>query len=206
MFFRAFSSVVRQIIGYNSLRRGTTRIPNFLIIGIYVSFSVLCVLFCVNVYCTAATECQTIRIINNKVIMLSSTNPLCYSRNVLLLVSVYQMYGGTGKRICLRHYATSQEVAGSITDVVTGIFRWRNPSGRAMALGSTQPLTRNEYQELGGGGSKGGRCVGLTSFLPSCVDCREIWELKRAGTLRACPGLYRDCCTFTLSGMYVAFD
>jgi len=29
----------------------------------------------------------------------------------------------------------------SIPDGVTGIFHWRNPSGRTMALGSTQPLT-----------------------------------------------------------------
>ena len=33
------------------------------------------------------------------------------------------------------------EVAGSIHDEVTGIFQWLNPSGRTMALGSTQPLT-----------------------------------------------------------------
>jgi len=35
--------------------------------------------------------------------------------------------------------ATSQKVAGSIPDGVTGIFRWHNPSGRTMALGLTQP-------------------------------------------------------------------
>ena len=36
---------------------------------------------------------------------------------------------------------------------------------------------RNEYQEyfMGeGGGGKGGRCVGLTTLPPSCVDCHEI--------------------------------
>jgi hypothetical protein len=32
-------------------------------------------------------------------------------------------------------------------DVVTEIFHCHNPSGRTMALGSTQPLKRNEYQE-----------------------------------------------------------
>jgi len=36
--------------------------------------------------------------------------------------------------------------AGSIPDGVTGIFHRHNPSGRTIALGSTQPLT-NEYQE-----------------------------------------------------------
>jgi hypothetical protein len=31
---------------------------------------------------------------------------------------------------------------------------------------------------------------------PSCVDCLEIWEPQFPGTLRACPGLFRDCFTF----------
>jgi hypothetical protein len=43
----------------------------------------------------------------------------------------------------LRHYATNRQVAGSIPDGVIEIFQWQNPSGRTMALGSTQ---RNEYQ------------------------------------------------------------
>jgi len=34
-----------------------------------------------------------------------------------------------------------------ILDGVIGIFQWHNPSGRTVALGSTQPLNRNEYQE-----------------------------------------------------------
>ena len=41
----------------------------------------------------------------------------------------------------LMHYATNRQVAGSISDDVIGIFQWHNPSGRTMALGSTQPLT-----------------------------------------------------------------
>ena len=43
---------------------------------------------------------------------------------------------------------------------------WNNPSGRTVALGSTQPLNRNEYQEYFLGG-KGSRSVGLTTLLPS---------------------------------------
>ena len=31
-------------------------------------------------------------------------------------------------------------MAGSIPDGTNGIFDWHNPSGRTMALGSTQPL------------------------------------------------------------------
>ena len=38
-------------------------------------------------------------------------------------------------------HATNRQVAGSIPDGVFEIFQWHNPSGRTMALGSTQPLT-----------------------------------------------------------------
>ena len=33
----------------------------------------------------------------------------------------------------------------------------------------------------------------MTTLPPSCADCLEIWE--PTGTLRACPGLCRDCLT-----------
>jgi hypothetical protein len=59
-FFRAFSSVVRQMPGYNSQRRGTSRtLPK-----IFVLFCVLFVLchsvycLCVDVSCTTATGWQ----------------------------------------------------------------------------------------------------------------------------------------------------
>ena len=81
----------------------------------------------------------------------------------------------------LRHCATSRKVAGSI-------FHWHNPSGRTMALGSTQPLTEiNEYQEYFLE-SKDGLCVGLTTLPHSWADCLKIWESQPPGTLRACPG------------------
>ena len=57
-FFRALSSVVRQMPGYNSQRRGTARTLPKLIVLLYVLFvlcrSVYC--FCLNVYCTAETR------------------------------------------------------------------------------------------------------------------------------------------------------
>ena len=98
----------------------------------------------------------------------------------------------------LRQCATSQLVAISIPDCVTGIFHWHNPSGRTnMALGSIQPLT-NEYQYYFLGG-KGSRCVRLTTLPTSCDDCHEIWKPQLRGTLRACPGLYRGCFTFAFT-------
>jgi elongation factor P hydroxylase len=37
------------------------------------------------------------------------------------------------------HCATNWKVAGSISVDVIGVFYWINPSGRTVALGSTQP-------------------------------------------------------------------
>jgi hypothetical protein len=50
----------------------------------------------------------------------------------------------------------AQLLAGSIPDGVIGIFHSRNPSGRTMALGSTQPLTEMSTRNvsLGEGGIK----------------------------------------------------
>jgi len=39
-----------------------------------------------------------------------------------------------------KHCATSRKVAGLIPDDVVGIFYWHNPSGRTMALRSTQSI------------------------------------------------------------------
>ena len=65
----------------------------------------------------------------------------------------------------LRHCTLSRKVADSIPDGVIGIFYWHNTSCRTMAQGSTQPLTRNEYQEYFLS-SKGDRYVGLAILSP----------------------------------------
>jgi len=49
--------------------------------------------------------------------------------------------GGTRWQNRLRHCATRWNVAGWIPDDFIGMFHWHNPSGRTMALESTQPLT-----------------------------------------------------------------
>jgi hypothetical protein len=56
---------------------------------------------------------------------------------------------------------------------------------------------KNEYQEYFLVGKDDWR-VGLT-LPPSCADCLEIWKLQLPATRRTCPGLYRDCFTFTLT-------
>ena len=54
-------------------------------------------------------------------------------------------------------------------------------------LGLTQPLTEMSTRNISWG--KGGRCVGLTTLPPSCVDCLEVWEPHPPVTLRVCTGL-----------------
>jgi hypothetical protein len=67
-----------------------------------------------------------------------------YQHTVLQIFIIYYniLYiWGTRWRSWLRHCSTSRKVAGSIPERVIGIFRWHNPFGRTIALGSTQPLT-----------------------------------------------------------------
>jgi hypothetical protein len=52
----------------------------------------------------------------------------------------YLIVWGTRRCSWLKHCAINLKVAGSIPDGVIGIFHWRNPSCRTMALGLTQPL------------------------------------------------------------------
>jgi hypothetical protein len=59
-----------------------------------------------------------------------------------------------------------KKVAASIPHGVIGIFQRHNPSGRTMALELDSASNRNEYQEYFLGGKRG-RCVGLTTLLPS---------------------------------------
>ena len=67
-------------------------------------------------------------------------------------------------------------------------FSLHNPSDRTMALGSTQPLTNMSTRNISRKG-KSSWCVGLTTLLPSCADCFEIWQPQPLGTLRACTGI-----------------
>jgi len=115
-----------------------------------------------------------------------------------------QLIRGTRWRCWLRHCATSRKDAGSIPECVIGIFHSHNPSGRTMALGLTQSLREMSTRNISWGrGGKGVRYVGLTTLPPSCADCLEIWEPQPPGTLRACPGLHRDCLHLITSMMEI---
>ena len=92
----------------------------------------------------------------------------------------------------LRHCATIRKVVGSIPSSIIGIFHWHTLSCRTMAMGSTPPLNRNEYQAhiLQG---KDGRCGGLAALPFSCADCIEIWEHLPPEIFRACTLIHLFC-------------
>jgi hypothetical protein len=70
-----------------------------------------------------------------------------------------------GQVLLCREYKFNFGKAPQQSDEVD-FFNFPNPFGRTMALGSTQPLNRNEYQESSWG-VNGGRRVGLTTLPPS---------------------------------------
>jgi hypothetical protein len=51
-------------------------------------------------------------------------------------------------------------------------------------------MSTNNISCGGERGVKGGRCVELTTLLPSCANCFEIWMLQTPGILRACRGIF----------------
>jgi hypothetical protein len=74
-------------------------------------------------------------------------------------------------------------------------FNLPNPSGRTMALGSTQPLTEMSTRKFPSG--KGGRRVGLTTLPPSVSRMSEYVGSSTSRNPKGLHGLYRDTFTFT---------
>jgi len=66
--------------------------------------------------------------------------------SIEILISIHTDWG-TAVAQWLRCCATNQKVAGLIPHGVIGIFHWHNPTDHTMALGSSQPRNRYEYQE-----------------------------------------------------------
>jgi hypothetical protein len=65
--------------------------------------------------------------------------------------TLYRSHVGTAVAQWLRCCATNRKVAGSIPADVIGLFQWRNPSDRTIALGSTQPLTEMSTRSISWG-------------------------------------------------------
>ena len=91
-------------------------------------------------------------------------------------------------RSWLRHCATSQNVAGSIPDGVTGIFHWHNPSCRTVALGSTQPVSEMSTRNISCGVKAAGAWGWQTYHLhvPIVLRSRNLIFLEPSGPVQAC--------------------
>jgi hypothetical protein len=87
---------------------------------------------------------------------ISGISVLPFSRFLrLILYSVmWFKYVAVAQLVVALRY--NPEAAGSIPDGVTGIFQWHNPSGRTMALGSTQPLTEMSTRNISWGAKAAG--------------------------------------------------
>jgi hypothetical protein len=76
-------------------------------------------------------------------------------------------------------------VAGSTPDGVTGIFHWHNPSGRTMALGSTQTVTEMSTRNVSWGQRwPVRRADNLATFM-----CRLSSNLEPSGPVKVCNGI-----------------
>ena len=108
--------------------------------------------------------------------------------------------GGEGARCwwCswLRHWATGWKVSGSIPYGVIAILLWNNLSGRAMVMGSTQPLTEMSTSNIFWVG-KGGRCVEMTNLsphVPIFMKSGSLNILEPSGPVQACIGIGSPIC------------
>jgi hypothetical protein len=112
-FFRAFSSVVRQMPGKTPQRRGTARnLPNFCVVLCIVYFVLFCVLFvckCVLYYChRVATQLQ----LTNISYIISNHSD---SRNRTPANWVTRLHALQGCRRSCRIYTGNGEVSAVIT-------------------------------------------------------------------------------------------
>ena len=104
--------------------------------------------------------------------------------------STKKKYWGTRWRSWLRHCATSRRVAGSIPDGVIENFHWHNPSGRTMALETTQPLTEMSTRNISWGVETAG-ALGWPYHLhvPTVLKSGSLNLLEPSGSVQACNGI-----------------
>jgi len=74
---------------------------------------------------------------------------------------------------------------GSICEDIIGIFHWHNPSGRIMALGSTQPLTKMSTRNISCGVKAGGWQPYHLHVL-TVSKSRSLNLLEPSGPVQAC--------------------
>ena len=100
---------------------------------------------------------------------------------ILKFISLSTTIGGTRWRSWLRQCPKSSR--GSDSRWCHWNFSLKQSFCPHYGSGVDSDSNINKYQEYLHGG-KGGQCVGMTTFLPSCANCLEIREPQPPGTLR----------------------
>ena len=138
-FFHAFFSVVRQMPGYNSQRRGTARTLPKVFVLFYVLFvlcrSVHCL--CVNVYCTTATGWQ----------------PNCSLTNISCTVWCILSFGWFSGIWILYAYVSEHSVCSIF---IGGVSRKNNRDEIVGVFIREKVWLENSLSQLEGGGRRGG--------------------------------------------------
>jgi len=130
-------------------------------------------------------------LIKSPVLLSSEIFKFKFFLSCIFFLMLHFVVRGTRWRGLLRHCATSRKVAGPIPDGVIGIFHWHNPSGRAMALGSTQSLTemstRNISWEYKVAGAYGWQPYHLHVLI--VLKSGSLNLLEPSGPVQACNGI-----------------
>ena len=99
-----------------------------------------------------------------------------------------------------RHCATSRKVAGSILNVVTGIFHWHNLSGHTMSQGLTRPLTGMSTRNISWGvkaaGAQGWQRHHL--YVLIVLESASLTLLELSGPVQTCNGVALPFTTWIL--------
>ena len=109
----------------------------------------------------------------------------------VFMFPIQLFWGGTRWRSWLRHCAIRRKVAGLIPDDVIRIFHWHNPSGRIMALGSTQPLTEMSTRNFSWGVKAAG-AYGWQPYhfhMPIVLKSGNLNLLEPSGPMQVCNGI-----------------
>jgi hypothetical protein len=129
---------------------------------------------CLVMYIMPPHSLLTVNLLTNSEqtieICTGSSSNTCLTTHMLLSLHNWGMQWHSW----LRHCTTSQKIAGSSPDGVTGINHWLNPSSCTVALGSIQPLTQMSTRYL--------LCYSLAHRADN-LDTFKCWLSRTSGSL-----------------------
>jgi hypothetical protein len=136
IYFFIFLMMAPTYFGKTMPSSGSDHVPFWAIVREIKKYTIQCILL-VNLY-----------IFDNAQYKNQNFSIYCWNPKFLYIFGVYLQWRGHAVAQWLRHCTTNRKVGGSIPDGVIWIFHWHNPSGRTLALGSTQPLTEMSTRDI----------------------------------------------------------